>query len=206
MHKRRMNMALIIGLTGSIGTGKSTVSEMFKQLQIPVVDADIIARRVVEPNEPTYKKIIETFGESILHDDRTLNRQALGKIVFNDQQKRQQLNEIIHPAIRQEMLRQRDHHITNGEKCVVLDIPLLFESKLTHFIDKIIVVATDEKIQLERVIARDQSTKEEALQRIKTQIPITQKTKLADAVINNNGTIEETRKQLIKILTDWHVL
>src|SRR5690625_2882879 len=99
-------MSLIIGLTGSIGTGKSTIAEMFEQLNIPVVDADKIARLVVEPGEAAYDGIVEAFGEGILFDDGRLNRQALGNIVFSDEKQRQRLNEIIHPAIRQEMIEQ----------------------------------------------------------------------------------------------------
>lgn len=97
-------MTLVIGLTGSIGTGKSTVAKMFKQLGIPVIDADEIARLVVEPGKEAYEKIVETFGEDILQKDRTLDRKKLGAIVFNDEEKRKQLNGIVHPAIRKEML------------------------------------------------------------------------------------------------------
>src|SRR5690625_4107990 len=146
-----MFMTLVIGLTGSIGTGKSLIADKFREWSIPVVDADLIAREVVEPDRATYRKIVETFGEEILHDDKTLNRRALGRIVFGDEEKRKQLNAIIHPAIRQEMLQQRDDWVEKGEKCVVLDIPLLYESKLTHFVEKVIVVYVDEAIKLERI-------------------------------------------------------
>lgn len=200
-----MNMSLVIGLTGSIGTGKSTISDKFRDWNIPVVDADLIARQVVEPDQETYRKIVESFGEHILHEDRTLNRKALGSIVFGDEEKRKQLNAIIHPAIRQEMIRQRDEWIEKGKQCVVLDIPLLYESKLTHFVDKVIVVYVDEEVQLERIVARDGSSKEEALQRMNAQIPVAEKAKKADAVIDNNGTKEEAYKQLKEILTNWNI-
>src|SRR5690625_3433352 len=101
-------MALIIGLTGSIGTGKSLIAKKISALGIPVVDADLIVREVVEPDKNAYKKIVATFGEEILQSDGTLDRKALGEIVFNDEAKRKTLNAIIHPAIREEMLRQRD--------------------------------------------------------------------------------------------------
>lgn len=199
-------MTLVIGLTGGIASGKSTVSAMFKQLNIPVIDADQIARDVVLPGEQTYDKIVAHFGKDILHDDDTLNRRKLGEIIFADEEKRQQLNAIIHPAIRQQMLQQRDHYVRAKEKCVVLDIPLLFESQLMDYVEKIIVVYVDEQIQLERLMTRDQSSEQDAQQRIDSQLPLKDKVKLADAVIDNNGTIEQSKAQLIETLREWHVL
>lgn len=198
-------MALIIGLTGSIGTGKSTIANKFSDLDIPVVDADLIAREVVEPGKEAYKDIVATFGEEILQNNQTLDRKALGKIVFNDESKRKQLNAIIHPAIRKEMLRQRDEWVRRGKECVVLDIPLLYESGLTHYVDKVIVVYVDPDVQLYRIIARDESTEEEAKSRINSQMPIKEKAEKADAVINNNGSKEESYKQLIAILEEWGI-
>lgn len=199
-------MSLIIGLTGSIASGKSTVSSMLAELNIPIVDADKIAREVVHPGEEAYSTVVRVFGAEILKSDQTLDRKKLGAIIFADEKKRDQLNNIIHPAIRKKMLEQRDAYVKFGEKCVVLDIPLLFESKLTHYIEKIIVVSVDEEVQLERLMSRDKYTQEEAQQRIKSQIPVRDKAKLADAVIDNNGTPEETYEQLIKLLKSWFVI
>lgn len=199
-------MSLVIGLTGSIATGKSTVAKMFRQLGIPVIDADILAREVVEPGEDAYKEVIETFGEDILLDDKTLNRKRLGEIVFTDETKRKQLNGIVHPAIRKRMLEKRDHFIREGNQCVVLDIPLLFESKLQEFVDKILVVYADQEIQLQRLMARNEFTEEEAMQRIQSQMPVKEKASLADAVINNNSTKEETYEQLRQLLEKWQIL
>lgn len=199
-------MGIVIGLTGSIATGKSTVASMFMDLGIPVIDADRIAREVVEPGEEAYKKVVEAFGEEILLEDRSLNRPKLGRIVFSDEEKRNQLNSIVHPAIRKRMLEKRDAYLKKGERCVVLDIPLLFESKLEHFVDKIIVVYVDENVQLKRLLDRNQLTKEEALQRIRSQMPVKDKLELADAAIDNNGTIEHSFKQLKEILQKWDVL
>lgn len=198
-------MTLVIGLTGSIGTGKSTIANKCKKLGIPVIDADLIAREVVEPGKDAYQAILATFGKEILQEDQTLNREKLGALVFADEEKRKQLNEIVHPAIRKEMLRQRDSYIAEKEACVVLDIPLLYESKLTHFVEKVIVVATSQDIQLKRILKRDQMTEEEAKQRINAQIHIAEKVKWADAVIDNNGTIDESEQQLIDILKKWGV-
>ena len=198
-------MALIIGLTGSIGTGKSTIANKFRDLDIPVVDADLIAREVVEPGKDAYQDIVATFGEKILQNDKTLDRKVLGNLVFNDVAKRKQLNAIIHPAIRKEMVRQRDEWVRNGKECVVLDIPLLYESGLTHYVDKVIVVYVDPEIQLQRIMDRDQSTEEEAKSRINSQIPVSEKAKKADAVIDNNRSKEESYRQLKAILEDWGI-
>lgn len=198
-------MTLIIGLTGSIGTGKSTIANRFKELDIPVVDADLIARQVVEPGEAAYEQIVETFGEGILQLDKTLDRKALGAIVFQDDTKRKELNAIIHPAIRKELIHQRDQYVNEGVKCVVVDIPLLYESNLIDYVDKVLVVYVDKEVQLQRVVSRDNSTEKEAKQRIASQISVAEKAKQADAVIDNNGTVEQSFQQLDEVLIKWQV-
>lgn len=198
-------MAIVIGLTGSIATGKSTVSRMFEDFHIPVVDADKIAREVVYPGEKAYESIVEAFGESILLPDKELDRPALGSIIFADESKRKLLNSIIHPAIRERIFQQKDAHIKAGERCVVLDIPLLFEGNYSKVVDRTIVVSVDESVQLERLMLRNQLTEEEARERIESQLSIREKTKLASAVIDNNGTIAESREQLEKILKSWNI-
>lgn len=196
-------MTLVIGLTGSIGTGKTLIANRCRKKGIPVVDADLIAREVVEQGKSAHEKIVATFGNEVLHEDGSLNRSALGAIVFNDAEKRQQLNDITHPEIRKEMIHQRDSFIAEGHQFVVLDIPLLYESNLTHFVEKIIVVFVDKDVQLKRIIARDELTEKEAKKRINTQISVAEKAKRADAVIDNNGTKESSYKQLDTILTTW---
>jgi dephospho-CoA kinase len=204
--KEGSKVALIIGLTGGIASGKSTVAKMLLELGIPVIDADQIAREVVEVGEEAYLQIVKEFGEEILQEDRTIDRGKLGSIVFHDKEKRQRLNSIVHPAVRKKMLMQKDQYIRSGENAIVLDIPLLFESNLTHLVDKIIVVYVDEHIQLQRLMARNGLSKEEAEARMKAQMPLIEKVSKADAVINNNGTIEETKQQLLNILAYWDVL
>lgn len=199
-------MRVIIGLTGSIASGKSTVAKMLKEYGLPIVDADLIARLVVEPGTPTLQKIVDVFGEDILTEDGAMNRQKVGAIIFNDEEKRKALNGIIHPAIRQEMLRQKDEHLANGAQSVVMDIPLLFESKLQHFVEKILVVSVTEETQLKRLMNRNQLSEEEATVRISSQLPLLIKEQGADAVIYNNGTIEETKAQLQKILQQWNII
>lgn len=196
---------MIIGLTGSIASGKSTVSQLLKDKGYAIIDADIVARLVVEPGSNTLKEITNQFGSEVLHADGTLNREALGTMIFHNPVKRKQLNELMHPAIRNEMIKQRDELKNEGLETIIMDIPLLFESRLQHFVEKILVVSVSEEIQLERLIKRNSLSKEEAEIRIKSQLPVSEKEKGADAVIYNNGSIEESKIQLERILKEWNL-
>ena len=195
---------MIIGLTGSIASGKSTVSKMLKRKGFPIVDADEIARLVVEPGSPVLQEICHAFGQGILREDGSLNREKLGERIFGNVEERQKLNGIIHPAIRLEMLRQKEKWISTGSNTVIMDIPLLFESKLQSFVDKIIVVSVTPEIQKERLIARNVLSEEEADVRIKSQLSMEEKELGADAVLYNNKTVEHTEGQLNAILLDWN--
>src|SRR5690625_2774837 len=199
-------MVKVIGLTGGIASGKTTISEMFAQWDIPVVDADVISKEVVEVGKEAYKAIVDAFGEDILLANDEINRKKLGKIIFADEAKRETLNQIVHPAVRKEMLSQRDAYLRDGHDCIVLDIPLLFESNLTHLVDKTIVVAVKEPVQLERLIKRNKLSEHDAKQRINSQMPLSEKEKLADEVIDNNGEIESSCEQLKNILRKWQVI
>lgn len=197
---------MIIGLTGGIASGKSTVSNMVKEIGIPVVDADIVAREVVEQGEPAYEKIVATFGLEVLSDDGSLDRKRLGEIIFHDTSKRLLLNDIVHPAIRKRMLENVEEWKQGGYKTIVLDIPLLFESNLTHMVEKTILVYVEHELQVERLKARDNFTTEEALSRINAQMPLLEKIALADEVINNQHSLANTKAQLLTILTKWNCL
>ncbi|QUG42324.1 dephospho-CoA kinase [Psychrobacillus sp. INOP01] len=194
---------MIIGLTGSIASGKSTVANMLKEMGCPIIDADLVARLVVEKGTATLETIKETFGTEVIHEDGALNREGLGEIIFSNPSKRKQLNDIMHPAIRAEMLAQKEQLVQQGHPVIIMDIPLLFESRLQSFVDKILVVTVTEQTQLERLMSRNDFTQEEAKLRIQSQLPLSVKEEGADAVIYNNGTIEETKQQLIKILDIW---
>ncbi|UQZ46976.1 dephospho-CoA kinase [Bacillus sp. PK3-037] len=196
-------MTLVIGLTGGIASGKSTVANMMTEKGITVIDADIIAKQAVEKGMPAYRQIIGEFGEDILLENGDIDRRKLGALVFTNEQKRLALNSIVHPAVREEMLKRRDESIANQETFVVLDIPLLFESKLESLVDKIIVVSVTKELQLARLTKRNQLTEEEALSRIRSQIPLEEKVSRADNVIDNSGTLEETKQQLEEILSCW---
>ncbi|WP_096436051.1 dephospho-CoA kinase [Alteribacter populi] len=198
-------MPMIIGLTGGIASGKSTVSAMIQGWGIPVVDADVIAREVVEPEQDAYEKIVQAFGNEITNEDRTIHRKKLGAIIFNNEEKRKLLNSIVHPAVRTEMKRQRDDFLAKGYKNVVLDIPLLIESELTYLVDKSLLVYLDKQTQLERLIQRDQSSEDEAMSRIRSQMPLDDKQDLVDAVVDNSGSVANTKLQVMKVLQKWGV-
>ena len=199
-------MTVVIGLTGGIASGKSTVSKMFQGFHIPVIDADIIAREVVEPGKEAYNEIVKAFGKEVLGENGELDRPKLGSIVFYNEEKRLLLNDIVHPAVRKEMNAQKDRYIKENAQAVVLDIPLLFESKLTSLVDQILLVYVDNETQITRLMERNNFTEEEAKARISSQMPLQEKIALADKVINNNGTIEETKAQLSNILKEWNII
>jgi dephospho-CoA kinase len=199
-------MAIILGLTGGIASGKSTVSNMLEQKGYTVIDADLAARKVVETGQPAYLAIVEEFGKGILHEEsETIDRVKLGNIVFRNEEMRKKLNGIVHPAVRGLMLSEKDQAAASGKNTIIMDIPLLFESELTWMVDRTIVVYVDEETQLSRLMKRNQFTKQEASSRIASQFPLKDKVGLADAVINNNGTIEESEKQLDMIINDWNL-
>jgi len=192
---------IIVGLTGSVGTGKSTVAKFFRQLGAYVIDWDELARMVIRPHSKAWKEIVEYFGKDFLNEDLTINRQKLAEVVFSDKEKVTKLNRIVHPEVLKE-----DERITTEIKSIdpdamiIKDIPLLFE--LTHpiFVDKIVVVSASEQTQLKRLEEKG-ITREDAQNRIKFQLPLEEKIKSADFVINNEGSLEETKRQVEEIYT-----
>ncbi|WP_163653311.1 dephospho-CoA kinase [Listeria sp. PSOL-1] len=193
-------MKKTIGLTGSIATGKSTVSNLFSDKGIPVIDADVAAREVVQKETVGLKKIAVFFGEEVLNDDGSLNRPYLGELIFNDQKKREALNKIVHPLVKDNMLAKRNDLFQSGANIVIFDIPLLFESHLETLVDQIIVVKTSREVQLSRLIARNHLNKKQAIVRINSQMSLAEKCKRADYVIDNNGDLNDTEKQVNIIL------
>ncbi|MDN4072638.1 dephospho-CoA kinase [Fictibacillus terranigra] len=197
---------MIIGLTGGIASGKSTVSNLLRSYNIPVVDADLIARQVVEQGQSAYVKIVEHFGKEVLDEEENIDRKKLGGIIFTDARKRKALNGIVHPAVRLEMKKQAEHYLMEGFSHVVMDIPLLFESRLTHMVDRTLLIYVDEKTQFSRLVKRDNFTEEEAWSRIASQMPLKDKVELADAVITNNGSLEELKVKLDEQLREWKII
>ena len=192
---------LTIGLTGGIATGKSTVSALLRQAGFPIVDADIVAREVVEPGTPTLEKIKLAFGPGII-DNGVLNRRKLGQIVFEDGAQLKKLNDIMQPAISSAMADKINFWRLQNVPIFVLDVPLLFERDYdkNKSVDKIIVVAASEEIQLSRLENRDQLSNMEARNRVKAQLPMSQKIARADYVIDNNGRIEELQEQVAVLI------
>jgi len=190
---------IIAGVTGTIGTGKSTVAHMFEELGAFVIDHDRISREVVEPDKPAWQAIVDSFGWEVLNEDRSINRQALANIVFKDKSKLQILNSIVHPAVLNEdqrLVEERRRVVPGG--LIIKDVPLLLEAgpEIAHLlVEKIIVVFASPEVQIKRLIARGVA-EEDARNRIKTQLPVSDKTRYADYVVNNDGTLEETRQQV----------
>lgn len=198
-------MTLIVGLTGGIASGKSTISSYYQSLNIPIIDADIESRLAVEKGEPAYIKIAAHFGKEVLHSDGTLNRQKLGEIIFSNEEERRVLNSIVHPDVRRRIEEKQRQAVEAGEKVVILDIPLLFENKLNHTVDRTILVYVDQDTQIARLMKRNDLSYEQALKRINAQMPLQEKLALADEVINNNGSMEESIHQANRILKKWEV-
>jgi dephospho-CoA kinase len=193
---------IIAGVTGTIGTGKSTVARMFADLGAFVIDHDKISREVVEPGKPAWQAIADYFGNSVLNDDRSINRQALAGIVFSDPAKLQKLNSIVHPAVLGEDQRLvEDRKQVDPDGLIIKDVPLLLEAgpEFAHLlVDKIIVVFASPDVQIKRLIARG-VPEDDARNRIRTQLPVAEKTRYADFVVNNDGTLDETLLQVKEI-------
>lgn len=185
---------MILGLTGGIATGKSTVVSVFRAYGFPIVDGDVIAREIVEPNQAGLQAIVAHFGEGILLPNGHLDRKQLGSIIFADEQKRQQLDALLDPILRQSITAQI--HQYHDAPLVIADIPLLFEANYEQFMDKIAVVYVPETVQLERLMNRDTLTKEQAQQRIASQLPIEEKKQRADIVFDNQGSIAQTKENV----------
>jgi len=195
-------MALIVGLTGGIVSGKSTVALMFKDLGAKIVDADKLGHSVVLPHKPAWEKIVKIFGKDILQNDLTIDREKLGKIVFANQPLLKKLNEITHPEITKIIKKEIDsvkNKTYNQKKILIIDAALIYEAKIDRLMDKIIVVYIDEDEQIKRLIKRNNLSKDEALQRIKSQMPMKEKVKMADYVIDNSNSLDKTKKQVEKI-------
>lgn len=186
---------VVAGLTGGIATGKSTVSAIFKTCGAVIVDADVIAREVVQKGRKAWSEIIDTFGSRILLPDGSINRPALGDIIFHDPVRQQILNHIVHPEVMAETNRRLvEINHDSPDAVVILDVPLLFESGMDKGLSEIIVVYVPEPLQLQRLMHRNALSEDQALARIRSQIPVEEKKRRATRIIDNSGSIDITRK------------
>ncbi len=187
-----------IGLTGGIASGKSTVSRLLRSLGAVIIDADLLARKVVEPGTAVGKEIVATFGDDILLPEGELNRKRLGEIIFADENKRKLLESIIHPAIKAAMEQELRQAEDQGDAVVVLDVPLLIESGWASQVDEVWVVYTDPDVQEERLIIRDGLSRDQAKERICSQMSLHDKLQYANVIIDNNQKLEETTRQVVE--------
>jgi len=191
---------IVAGLTGGIATGKSTVSKMFRNEGAVIIDADKIAHNVVTKGEPAWQHIKDYFGNEVLLPNGEIHRAYLGDIVFNDAAQKKVLNEIVHPFVLEKMLEDlKQVEETRRDSVVIFDVPLLIESGMHKGISDVILVYIPERLQLERLIARDNISIADATARIKSQMPIDEKKNYASIVIDNSKSIDETRKRTIEV-------
>ena len=183
---------ILVGLTGGVASGKSTVAGMFQRCGALVIDADVLAHRIVEPGKPAWRASVKTFGKAVLNPDRTLNRQVLGAIVFRSQTKLRRLEQIIHPRVAREQARLTRQAARKDPNAVVIyDVPLLFEAGIDKRVDKIVVVIADRETQIARLHRRNGFTRAEAIRRIRSQLPLRKKAAAADYLLD--GTTARPR-------------
>lgn len=190
----------VFGLTGGIATGKSTVRQMFEDQGVPCIDADVLAREVVEPGTSGFNKIRHHFGDEILQTDangvQVIDRAKLGRIIFEDHDKRKTLNSITHKEVRNKMIQLLLYYFVKGEPSVILDVPLLYETGMDKLCHKVIVIYVPPEIQLKRLHERNPDLGEEAEKRIASQMSTEEKKKRTPHVIDNSGSLEDTKKQV----------
>mmetsp|Transcript_2563 Transcript_2563/g.9128 ORF Transcript_2563/g.9128 Transcript_2563/m.9128 type:complete len:235 (+) Transcript_2563:46-750(+) len=199
----------IIGLTGGIASGKSTVTRVLQEEGITVIDADAIVKEIMLPGEPTYRKLVGHFGEGVLEEGgeetakgRPIDKVKLSAIVFSDEKERKILNSISHEAVGKEMLRRVALAFLSASSAVVLDVPLLYEAKMDRYCTTVVVVNVNAELQRERLRTRNPELGEEGERRIAAQMPLEEKVKRAKYVIDNNGTLAETKAQVRRLVSD----
>lgn len=193
-------MTHVFGLTGGIGSGKSVVAQRFRERRLPVIDADQIAREIVAPGSPALAELVAAFGAGILEPNGTLNRHAVAKLVFADAEARAKLNAITHPRVRELTALRVTEYAARGEPLVCYEVPLLVESGMADALRPLVVVAAPENLQIERTMARDGATAEQARARIAAQLPLAEKVKVADFVIENTESLDAARARADAVL------
>jgi dephospho-CoA kinase len=198
---------LKVGLTGGIASGKSTVAEAFARLGAKALDADKVAREVVLPGQPAWRKLQQAFGPEFFLPDGEVNRSKLRRLVFADPEERSKLNAIVHPEVMKEINRRFEQLTTPAQNAViVVDVPLLLEVKVAHRFDRVIVVYVTESVQIKRLRQRDGLSLEEARRALSTQMALNKKVEYADYVIDNSGTLVETQAHVDKVWQELLIL
>ncbi len=198
----KLNKSILkVGLTGGIGSGKSTVSTIFKQNNIPIIDADKIAKNILITHPEVLVSIRQTFGEEFFDENGVFLRRKLGNLIFSDNVKKVKYEEILMPYIFNDIFKKIEEYDDMGEDLCIIDAPTLIESNLHIYMDKIIVISVSEEIQIDRVMLRDEFTKEEAVMRINNQMSTKEKCKFADFIVDNNGDLHKTKSEVINILS-----
>jgi len=191
---------IVVGLTGGLATGKSSVARLFQDCGAIVIDADVLAREAVEPGRPAWRDIVRVFGKKVLQPDRTLDRRTVGRIVFGNRAKLKQLNAIVHPRVAREQNRlTREIASKEPDAVIIYDAPVLIEAGAHKRMNKIIVVEADQATQIKRLCNRSHFSRAEALRRIRSQLPLAQKVKLADYVIDGTLSFEQTKNEVQRI-------
>ena len=199
-YPRRM---ILVGLTGGLATGKSTVARLFEQCGAHIIDADLLARRVVEPGKPAWRDVVKTFGRHMLNSDRTLNRTALGKAVFGRPRRLRTLERIIHPRVAREQARLTREIAKHDPKAIIMyDAPVLIEAGAHRRMDRIIVVTADQKTQIARLSKRNGLSRAEALRRIHSQLPLTKKVPHADYIVDGCLPLNALASAIRSIFTE----
>ena len=188
---------IVIGLTGGMASGKTSVARMLAKLGAHVIDADVIAKKLVTPGQPALRLLAEIFGPGIIQPDGNLNRGALAAIVFNDHEKLEKLNAVLHPLVIQKTMEKlRIFKETQPESVIIIDAPLLLEAGMTKLVDEVWVVIAGEEEQIKRAVLRENLSREEAKKRLAAQMPLKEKLKYANKVIDNSGSISSTAGQV----------
>jgi dephospho-CoA kinase len=192
---------ILVGLTGGIATGKSTVAQMFRRRGATIIDADQLARQVVRPGKPAWREIVKRFGKEVLSSDGTINRQALGAIVFHNRRALRHLERIIHPRVAREQQRLARRIARRTPHAILIyEVPLLFETGVDKRADTVIVVTADRKTQIARLKKRNGMTRLQALQRIRNQMPLARKASLADVVLNGTKPKSLLKKDVRRLM------
>ena len=194
---------ILVGLTGGIATGKSTVADLFRRFGAAVIDADQLARDVVQHGKPAWREIVKCFGKRVLLPDRTIDRPALGSIVFRNRRKLRRLERIIHPRVAREQQRRARRIARRTPNAIIIyEVPLLFEAGVNTRVDKIIVVTADRETQVARLKQRNGLTRRQAFQRIKSQMPLAEKARRADIVLDGTKSKSLLSREIRRLVRD----